>query len=136
MRACKRETPPSSPPCGVKSTSGKILLTASSRPITIVSLPLRSNSWLSASTIKRAARAVAADDITGAAAGVESRSGSGADAGGIGIAELASTEAGAGAASIFAPQFEQNASPAGFCAPQDGQVCVPVAAGEETGAEA
>src|SRR5437660_7166853 len=128
MRACKRDTPPSSPPCGVRSTSGKILLTASSRPITTLSLPPRSNSWLSASTIKRAESAPG-DETTGAAWGAWLKSGAGA--GGREVAELLSTAAGAGVPSIFAPQLEQNDSPAGFCAPHDGQVCIPVAAGAE-----
>src|SRR5579884_2419687 len=48
-----------------------MLLTASSRPIRMLSLPLRSNSWLSASTIRRAVRgaAVATGDGDGAGAG-------------------------------------------------------------------
>src|SRR5579859_2485646 len=132
MRACKRDTPPSSPPCGVRSTSGKILLTASSRPIIMLSLPLRSNSELSASTIKRA------DNAVGAAGTAVTTSGSGAAAGaGAGAAAgtaLASTAAGAGPPSILTPQFEQKASPAGFCAPHDGQVCVPTATAGALGA--
>src|SRR5437899_1109085 len=124
MRACRRETPPSSPPWGVKSTSGKILLTASSRPIVTLSLPLRSNSWLSASTIRRATSAGAA--VAAGIAGAAGASGVATGAGAAGAA-VASTAAGAGVPSILAPQFEQKASPAGFCAPHDGQVCTPAA---------
>src|SRR5579883_2059502 len=83
-----------------------MLLTASSRPITMLSFPLRSNSWLSASTIKRAVRAVAG--AAGAAAGADA--------------------AGAGAPSML-PQLEQKASPAGLIAPHDGQAWLPAGAG-------
>src|SRR5689334_18815186 len=105
MRACKRDTPPSSPPCGVRSTSGKILLTASSRPISTLSLPLRSNSWLSASTINRAFKAVEAAGTVEATAGSEG----------------AGAFVAAGAPNIL-PQFEQKASPAGFTEPHDGHI--------------
>src|SRR5581483_2684993 len=84
-----------------------MLLTASSRPITILSFPLRSNSWLSASTIRRAVRGVAG--AAGAAAG-------------------AAVAAGAGAPSIL-PQLEQKASPAGLSAPHEGQAWLPAGAG-------
>src|SRR2546425_1168370 len=120
MRACMRETPPSSPPCGVRSTSGKILLTASSRPIKTVSLPLKSNSWLSASTISRALNAAGAEDITGAA-------GTG-DAAGAGVPVAAAV-----APSIL-PQFEQNDSPAGLSDPHEGQTSLPAGAVATAGA--
>src|SRR6266567_3848729 len=106
MRACKRDTPPSSPPCGVRSTSGKILLTASSRPITTISLPLKSNSWLSASTISRALNAAGAEDIAGAAA--------------TGGAVTAGATFSAAVVPSIAPQLEQNDSPAGLSDPQEG----------------
>src|SRR5690349_20413564 len=89
-----------------------MLLTASSRPIIILSLPLRSNSWLSASTTRRAVRAGAAV-ATGAA---------GTAAG----AEL--TTSGAGAPSML-PQLEQKASPAALIEPQEGQAWLPAGAG-------
>src|SRR5579884_2850770 len=82
-----------------------MLLTASSRPIRMLSLPLRSNSWLSASTIRRAGAGAAltsAGVVTAAAAGAE-----------------------ADAPLSMLPQFEQKASPAGLTAPQLGQTCVP-----------
>src|SRR6266699_5398711 len=120
MRACIRETPPSSPPCGVKSTSGKILLTASSRPIRTLSLPLKSNSWLSASTINRAFKAAEAAGITGA-------TGAGETAGaGVAVAT-------AGVPSIL-PQFEQKDSPAGLSDPHEGQTSLPIGAAASDGA--
>src|SRR5579885_3108630 len=84
-----------------------MLLTASSRPITILSLPLRSNSWLSASTIRRAVRGAA---------------------GAAGAAAAAGAVAGAGAPSML-PQFEQNASPAALIAPHEGHAWLPAGAG-------
>jgi len=59
-----------------------------------------------------------------AGSGAAAIEGSGAGAGGAEVAGFA-----AGAPNILTPQFEQKASPAGFSAPQDGQCCVPVAAG-------
>src|SRR6266568_2105437 len=120
MRACIRETPPSSPPCGVKSTSGKILLTASSRPIRTLSLPLKSNSWLSASTISRALSAAGAGDITGAAT--------------TGVAVSSGAALAAAVAPSIAPQFEQNDSPAGLSDPHDGQTSLPTGAAATDGA--
>src|SRR6202790_5415377 len=102
-----------------------MLLTASSRPITMVSLPLRSNSWLSASTIRRAVSAGAAV-ATGAAAGAGVKSG----------AAAATAGAGAGLPRGL-PQLEQNNSPTGLLAPQDAQTWLPAfctAAGAATGA--
>jgi len=91
----------------------------------MLSLPLRSNSWLSASTINRAAKAAGAavTAATGSAAGATAGSGAGAGtASGTGFA--------AGAPSKLTPQFEQKASPAGFSAPHDGHCWVlPAAAG-------
>src|SRR5579883_467578 len=84
-----------------------MLLTASSRPITMLSFPLRSNSWLSASTIRRAVRAVAG--TAGAAVGAD-------------------TAAGAGAPSML-PQLEQKASPAALIAPHEGHAWLPAGAG-------
>src|SRR5579859_2188197 len=105
-----------------------MLLTASSRPSVILSLPLRSNSWLSASTISRACKA------TGAAA-----AGAGAAlTGGAATGAAAGAGAVAGAPNRLTPQLEQNASPAGLAAPHDGQICVPAlaAAGAAAGAGA
>src|SRR5579875_8494 len=82
-----------------------MLLTASSRPMTMLSLPLRSNSWLSASTIRRAVRAA-----------------------GVAVPTAAGAACGAGAPSIL-PQLEQKASPAGLTEPQDGHVWLPAGAG-------
>src|SRR5436309_174035 len=120
MRACIRETPPSSPPCGVRSTSGKMLLTASSRPIITLSLPPKSNSWLSASTISRALNAAGAEDITGAAV--------------TGGAVTAGATFAASVVPSIAPQFEQNDSPAGLSDPQDGQTSLPTGADAPDGA--
>src|SRR6266702_3598438 len=122
MRACIRETPPSSPPCGVKSTSGKILLTASSRPIRTISLPLKSNSWLSASTINRAltAAGAGAEDITGAAT--------------TGAAVGAEAPVAAAVAPSMLPQFEQNDSPAGLSDPHEGHTSLPAGAAATDGA--
>src|SRR5260370_21854991 len=125
MCACRRETPPSSPPCGVRSTSGKMLLTASSRPIRTLSLPLRSNSWLSASTTSRAVSA-------GAAAATGAALIAGAGSASVGAAAAAGVEPLSGV-----PQLEQNDSPAGFTVLQDVHACgpAPVAgAGAATGA--
>src|SRR5579883_3291855 len=94
-----------------------MLLTASSRPIVILSFPARSNSWLSASTIKRACRPAGA--AAGAATGAAAAAGAGVGA---------TPAAGAGAPSRLTPQFEQKASPSGFTAPQDGHTCVPAGA--------
>src|SRR2546421_7319907 len=118
MRACMRETPPSSPPCGVRSTSGKMLLTASSRPIITLSLPLRSHSWLSASTIRRAVRAGMV--ATGAATGVGA-------AAGVGVASGVAA-AGADAPLSILPQVAQKASPAGLTVPHEGQTWLPASA--------
>src|SRR6266567_7555029 len=126
MRACMRETPPSSPPCGVRSTSGKMLLTASSRPIKMLSLPLKSNSWLSASTIRRAFNAAGALATAGSGAGAGEGA---AETAGAGV-EVSAT---GGAPSIL-PQLEQKASPAGLVAPQDGQTWVPPGAAAGAGA--
>ena len=81
----------------------------------MLSLPLRSNSWLSASTIKRAvsAGAAVAAGAAGAAAGAALKSGAGAGAAATGAA----AEAGAALPSGL-PQLEQNSSPAGLVAPQ------------------
>src|SRR5205809_2771318 len=119
MRACIRETPPSSPPCGVRSTSGKMLLTASSRPIATLSLPLKSNSWLSASTISRALNADGAEDITGAAA--------------TGDCVTSGAALAAAVAPSIAPQFEQNDSPAGLSDPHEGQTSLPTGAAASDG---
>src|SRR5437660_7902002 len=89
-----------------------MLLTASSRPRRMVSFPLKSNSWLSASTIRRAVRA--GDETAGAATG----------AAGAGVAFAA----GAGAPSML-PQLEQNASPAGLSVPHVAHLSVPAGAG-------
>src|SRR5579883_2797344 len=94
-----------------------MLLTASSRPIVMLSFPLRSNSWLSASTISLACRVGAAVDATASDAWT-----------GCGVG-VGATFTGAGAPIRLTPQLEQNASPAGLVAPQDGHVCVPVWAG-------
>src|SRR6266516_2151859 len=120
MRACIRETPPSSPPCGVRSTSGKMLLTPSSRPIITLSLPLKSNSWLSASTISRALNAGGAEDITGAAA--------------TGDAVTSGATLAAAVAPSIAPQFGQNDSPAGLSDPHEGQTSLPTGADATDGA--
>src|SRR2546428_1271019 len=120
MRACMRETPPSSPPCGVRSTSGKMLLTASSRPIATLSLPLKSNSWLSASTISRALNADGAEDITGAAA--------------TGDAVTSGATLATAVVPSIAPQFEQNDSPAGLSDPHEGQTSLPTGADATDGA--
>src|SRR5579884_1341009 len=96
-----------------------MLLTASSRPIRMLSLPLRSNSWLSASTMRRAVSgaAVATGDGDGAGAGAVLTS--------AGVATAAAVGAEADAPLSMLPQFEQKASPAGLTAPQLGQTWVP-----------
>src|SRR5579885_2473844 len=96
-----------------------MLLTASSRPIRMLSLPLRSNSWLSASTIGRAVRgaAVATGDGDGAGEGAALTS--------AGVVTAAAAGADADTPLSMLPQFERKASPAGLTAPQLGQTCVP-----------
>src|ERR1051326_5917287 len=106
MMACRRPTPPSSPLCGVRSTSGKILLTASSRPINDSALPERSNVVLSLSTTTCACAA--------GAAGAAVKDGAGAAGATDGAAWMDGGEL------RFAPQLLQNDSPAGFVAPQLG----------------
>ncbi|HWZ20932.1 MAG TPA: hypothetical protein VNW73_19210, partial [Ktedonobacteraceae bacterium] len=85
-----------------------------------LSLPLKSNSWLSASTISRALNAAGAEDITGAAVT-------------DGAVTAGATLSTAAAPSI-APQFEQNDSPAGLSDPQDGQTSLPTGADATDGA--
>src|SRR5450755_1635667 len=106
-----------------------MLLTASSRPIVILSLPARSNSWLSASTMSRACSAVASGVADGA--GAATTTGSFTAATGGGATGSGAAGACAGAPNRLLPQFEQNASPAGLLAPHDGQICSPAAAGAE-----
>src|SRR5579884_869061 len=86
-----------------------MLLAGSSRPIMTLSLPLRSNSWLSASTSKRACKP--------AGAGAAACSTTGAIVGTVG----------AGVPCRGAPQFEQKLSPAALVAPHDGHVRVSAA---------
>src|SRR5579859_7217740 len=105
--ACMRETPPSSPPWGVRSTSGYTLLTGSSRPISTSLLPARSKLAAPGSIVSRGLAAVAALGVCGIAAGAG---------------------APAGAAVRLTPQLVQNASPARFTVPQAGHVTDPAPA--------
>src|ERR1700731_3393904 len=94
--------------------------------MTIVSLPLRSNSWLSASTINRACSATA----TGTAGALGGAGGVGTDG---------TVDSAAGAACKLTPQLEQKASPAGLVAPHDAQTTVAAgaaAAGAAAGTDA
>src|SRR5690242_18540766 len=120
MRACRRPTPPSSPLWGVRSISGKMLLTASSRPIKMSLLPARSKVVLSPSTSTFAALPAGAAEaaLTGGAKSI-----------GGGIVPGSA----AGGAFRFAPQLLQNDSPAGFIEPQLGQVMVLPATGAGAG---
>src|SRR5947209_156082 len=86
-----------------------MVLPGSSPPITTLSLPLRSNSWLSASTSKRACNP--------AGAGAMACSTTGAIVGAVGAAVPCRG----------APQFAQKASPAALGVPHDGHVIVSVA---------
>src|SRR5579871_1581005 len=123
MMACRRPTPPSSPLWGVRSISGKMLLTASSRPISDSAFPARSKVVLSLSTttLPGAATADAAAN-DGAAAGVaETACRSGA-------AGATACATGAGALRLV-PQLLQNNSPAGLLAPQLGHGTLALPAG-------
>src|SRR5229473_5289691 len=106
-----------------------MLLTASSRPITMLSLPLMSNSWLSASTMSRAFNAAGA--ATGAGAGAAVASGAAA------ITGLEGAACTLGAPNRLTPQLEQKASPGALTVPHEGHTSPPATgAGAGAGADA
>src|SRR5579875_2380887 len=110
-----------------------MLLTASSRPMTMLSLPLRSNSWLSASTIRRAVRAAGGAGAPSILPQLEQKASpagltepqdghvwlpAGAGAAGAGAGAGTAVATGAALAS-GSPHSSQKAEPSGFSWPKE-----------------